>query len=146
MGEDYLDEDKTVMNPCQISGEESVPSRYYGCDTVVMGKKASGEVPHTLFKIMLYLWFLLCAPDLNIQLPVLISPCDIIKWALLTLCYPHLPSPSLASPTRTSLNSTGDSVQCYVAAWMGGEFRGAWTHVYVWLSCSMVHLKLSQCC
>ena len=27
MGEDYLDEDKTVMNPCQISGEESVPSR-----------------------------------------------------------------------------------------------------------------------
>ena len=32
------------------------------------------------------------------------------------------------------LCSTGDSVQCYVAAWMGGEFGGEWKHVYVWLS------------
>ena len=24
------------------------------------------------------------------------------------------------------LYSTGNSVQCYVAAWMGGEFRGKW--------------------
>ena len=29
------------------------------------------------------------------------------------------------------LNSTGDSAQCYVAAWMGGEFGGEWIHVYV---------------
>ena len=26
---------------------------------------------------------------------------------------------------------TGNSAQCYVAAWMGGEFRGEWIHVYV---------------
>ena len=25
-------------------------------------------------------------------------------------------------------------LQCYVAAWRGGEFGRAWTHVYVWLS------------
>ena len=30
--------------------------------------------------------------------------------------------------------STGNSAQCYVAAWMGGEFGGEWIHVYVWLS------------
>ena len=29
------------------------------------------------------------------------------------------------------LYSTGNSAQCYVAAWMGGEFRGEWIHVYV---------------
>ena len=32
------------------------------------------------------------------------------------------------------LSSTGDSAQCYVAAWMGGEFGGEWIRVYVWLS------------
>ena len=30
--------------------------------------------------------------------------------------------------------------------WMGREFGGEWTHVYVWLSPSAVHLKLSQHC
>ena len=29
------------------------------------------------------------------------------------------------------LYSTGDCVQCYVAAWMGGEFGGEWIHVCV---------------
>ena len=29
------------------------------------------------------------------------------------------------------LYSTGNSVQCYVAARMGGEFRKEWIHVYV---------------
>ena len=28
------------------------------------------------------------------------------------------------------LYSTGNSAQCYVAAWMGGEFRGEEIHVY----------------
>ena len=32
------------------------------------------------------------------------------------------------------LSSTGNSAQCYVAAWMGGEFEGEWIHVYAWLS------------
>ena len=31
------------------------------------------------------------------------------------------------------LSSIGNSAQYYVAAWMGGEFRGEWIHVYVWL-------------
>ena len=34
---------------------------------------------------------------------------------------------------RTSkdlLSSTGDSAQCHVAAWMGGEFGGEGIHVY----------------
>ena len=41
------------------------------------------------------------------------------------------------------LHSRGNSIQCYVAAWMGGEFGGEWIHVYVWLSPFAVHLKLS---
>ena len=27
------------------------------------------------------------------------------------------------------LYSTGNSAQCYVAAWMGGKFGGEWIHV-----------------
>ena len=26
------------------------------------------------------------------------------------------------------------AAQCYVTAWMGGEFEGEWVHVYEWLS------------
>ena len=40
------------------------------------------------------------------------------------------------------LYNIGSSVQCYVAALMGWEFGGEWIQVYVWLSCSAVHLKL----
>ena len=32
------------------------------------------------------------------------------------------------------LYSTWNSAQCYVAAWIGGEFGGEKIHVYVWLS------------
>ena len=48
---------------------------------------------------------------------------------------------------RTSkdlLDSTGDSAQCRAAAWLGGEFGGAWIHVCVCLSPFAVHLKVSQ--
>ena len=44
------------------------------------------------------------------------------------------------------LYSTGNSAQCYVATWMGGEGRGEWIHVYVWLNPFAVHLKLSKHC
>ena len=44
------------------------------------------------------------------------------------------------------LYSTGNSAQCYVAAWMGGEPGGECIHVYVWLSRFAVYLKLSQHC
>ena len=44
------------------------------------------------------------------------------------------------------LCSTGNSAQCYVAAWMGGEFGGEWILVYVWLNPFAVHLKQSQHC
>ena len=43
------------------------------------------------------------------------------------------------------LSSTGNSVQCYVAAWMGGEFGEEWILVYIWLSPFTAHLKLSHC-
>ena len=46
--------------------------------------------------------------------------------------------------SRLLLYSTGNSSQCYVAAWMGGEFEGEWIHVCVWLSPFAVHLKLSK--
>jgi len=32
---------------------------------------------------------------------------------------------------KVLLYSTGSSAQCYVAAWMGGEFGGEWIQVYV---------------
>ena len=41
------------------------------------------------------------------------------------------------------LHSRGNSVQCYVATWMGGEFGGEWMHVHIWLNPFAVHLKLS---
>ena len=44
------------------------------------------------------------------------------------------------------LYRTWNSAQCYVAAWMEGEFGREWMHVYVWLRPSAVHLKLSQHC
>ena len=44
------------------------------------------------------------------------------------------------------LYSTGNSAQCYVAAWMGGNFKEKWIHVYIWLSHSAVHPKLLQYC
>ena len=37
-------------------------------------------------------------------------------------------------------------VQCYVAAWMGGESGGEWRHFYVGLSPFAVHMKLLQHC
>ena len=37
----------------------------------------------------------------------------------------------------------GKTAQGYVTAWMGGEFRGEWRHVYVGLSPLAVPLKLS---
>ena len=44
------------------------------------------------------------------------------------------------------LYSTWNSVQCYVAAWMGGVFGREWIHAYVWLSLFTVHLQLSHHC
>ena len=44
------------------------------------------------------------------------------------------------------LQTTGNSAQCYVAAWMGGEFGAEWIHVHEWLSLFAVHLKQSQHC
>ena len=40
------------------------------------------------------------------------------------------------------LHSTWNFARCYVAACMGGEFVGGWTHVYVWLNPFAVHPKL----
>ena len=42
--------------------------------------------------------------------------------------------------------SRGNSVQGYVAVWLGGEFAGEWMHVYVWLNPFAISLKLSQHC
>ena len=44
------------------------------------------------------------------------------------------------------LCSTGNPDQYYVSAWMGGEFRGEWIHVYIWLGPFAVHLNISQLC
>ena len=44
-------------------------------------------------------------------------------------------------PSR--MHNTGNSAQCYMAAWMGEEFGGEWIHIYVWLSPLAVCLKVS---
>ena len=41
------------------------------------------------------------------------------------------------------LHSTGDTAQCYMAAWMPEEFEGKWIDDYVWLSSFSVNLKLT---
>jgi len=38
--------------------------------------------------------------------------------------------------------STGNSAQCYMAAWMGREFGREWIHIYVWLSPFPVHVTI----
>ena len=40
------------------------------------------------------------------------------------------------------LYRTWNFAQCYLAAWMGGEFGGEWILVHVSLSLSAVHLKI----
>ena len=47
---------------------------------------------------------------------------------------------------KNLLYSTWNSLQWYVAAWVGGEFGEEWIHVHEWLSFFTVHLKLSQHC
>ena len=42
--------------------------------------------------------------------------------------------------------SAGSSAQCYVAAWMRGDFGGEWIRVHAQLSPFAFHLKLSQQC
>ena len=42
---------------------------------------------------------------------------------------------------KALLYSTWNSPQCYVEAWMGGDFGREWIHVYVWLGPFAVHLK-----
>ena len=42
---------------------------------------------------------------------------------------------------KNLLCSTGNTAQCHMAAWIGGELGGEWLHVYVWLSPFAVHLK-----
>ena len=39
------------------------------------------------------------------------------------------------------LDSTGDSAQCHLGAWMGGGFGGEWIYVYVWLNPFALCLK-----
>ena len=41
------------------------------------------------------------------------------------------------------LYSTGNSAQCYVVAWMGGEFEGEWIYRHKWPSLFTVHLKVT---
>ena len=38
--------------------------------------------------------------------------------------------------------STWNSAQCYVAAWMRGEFGGEWIHIYLWMRPFAVHLTI----
>ena len=63
-----------------------------------------------------------------------------------SLCLPLHFSQSFWPFTSSRNMSSLCSAQCYVAAWMGGEFGGEWIHLYVWLSSFLVHLKLSQHC
>ena len=42
------------------------------------------------------------------------------------------------------LYSTGNSAQCHVAAWIGGEIEGECIHVYVCLSPCAVLLRLNH--
>ena len=45
---------------------------------------------------------------------------------------------------KVPLYSIWNSAQCYVAAWVEGEFGRKWIHVCIWLSPFAVHLKWPQ--
>ena len=64
--------------------------------------------------------------------------------------YHHLEVHHVASrgiiTNKDLLYSTWNSVQHYVAAWMGGGFGEEWIHVYVWLSPFTILLRPSQHC
>ena len=49
--------------------------------------------------------------------------------------------PSLHLFNKHLLYGTGNSAQCCVVIWRGGEFGGEWMHVYIQLSSFTVHLK-----
>ena len=38
---------------------------------------------------------------------------------------------------KVLLDSTRKTAQCYVAAWMGGEFGGEYIHVYIYITESL---------
>ena len=75
---------------------------------------------------------------------------DISKFSYLFVYYLCPPLECLIKKKVLSnmdlLSSTWNSAQCYVAAWMGGEFGWERIHLYVWLSHFAVYLKLSQLC
>ena len=88
---------------------------------------------------------------------------SMMPYNRLVLCYPLLLLPSIfiahnflkeqnyylrlkAWDKEDLFYSTGNSAQCYVAAWMGEDLGVEWIHVYVWLSFYAVCLKLSQHC
>ena len=58
----------------------------------------------------------------------------------------HIPVYLKQITNENLLYSTGNPAQCYMAVWMEGELGEECTHVYAWLSCSAIHLKLSQQC
>ena len=39
------------------------------------------------------------------------------------------------------LYTTWNSAQCYVAAWIGGEFGREWIHVYVWTRDQIANIR-----
>ena len=41
--------------------------------------------------------------------------------------------------SKDLLHSTGNSAQCYMTGWMGGEFRGEWICVYICMSESLCY-------
>ena len=45
--------------------------------------------------------------------------------------------------SKDLLYSTGNSAQCCVAAWMGGEFGGVWTHTHTH---THIYMDESFCC
>ena len=47
---------------------------------------------------------------------------------------------------KNLLYSTGNSAQCYVAAWVKEKFIGKWIHIYLWPSPFVIHLRLLQNC
>ena len=58
----------------------------------------------------------------------------------------HTATFKLYNQQGPTVYSTWNSVQCYAAAQMGGEFGGEWIYIYVWLNPFALYLELSQHC
>ena len=87
-------------------------------------------VLHKTYRVNLWLWGRRIGGEIIMEFGINMYTLLYLKWIT----------------SKDLLYSTWNSAQCYLAAWMGGEFGGECIHAYVWLRPWAADLKLLQHC